>query len=379
MIIDYFKKLNSDLTGFNEYELLDKNCLLAISFRTCFNKILNLIKQNCVFKEIIDILFSTFCMIYYLIFRDQDTKIFDYAVIYSGFASQEFSISEYNALEPTIASFNELEQLYCLYNKQADVKNYFIDVIDLKDKNVELLVKIIAADQIFCISELLIDEVTNDKLLHFLIQNSERYVTLEYGKSYTNTDWTIKIDQFKNIWLKNGYLAQYPLRNHLDADNVCKRLDLVEILIQKNVKEFGKKKLRDLLKFKCNKPSFVEQWWIDSVEAYTPPHYDDFNNFYVCLYGTKYIVFFENEEALGDVEKSKYCKNSYNMSLESCKELINDIIDDNQEKNKRIDIALIILNAGDAIYIPKKVYHAVYTNVFSVAISHWWKNEETQS
>ncbi|ODN03338.1 Lysine-specific demethylase 8 [Orchesella cincta] len=192
-----------------------------------------------------------------------------------------------------------------------------------------------------------------------------RTVPVEVGQKYTSEDWTQKvmtIDEFINKYMKPsteikcpddiGYVAQYHLFRQLPE--LGKDIRVPEYCTLGSISD--------------NENVEINAWF-GPADTISPTHYDPNHNILVQIFGSKIIRLFPPSESskLKPHPESSLLFNTSQLDVEQ-----DDLFVAHPEmKNaKHCDI---ILNAGEALYIPPKWWHYVKSLEPSFSVSFWFE------
>lgn len=196
-----------------------------------------------------------------------------------------------------------------------------------------------------------------------------RLVPIEIGSKYTNENWTQKLMPFQEFVTKYlisnseeentvneiGYLAQYELFN-------CVPTLLNDILVPDQCyipfsDDKGEKE--------CSEP--IINIWLGPKNTISPLHTDPYHNYFVQIFGYKYIRFYSYSES--DklyASKDELSKNTSMVDIDNV----------DHEKNpsfKEANYSECILGPGDMCIIPINWWHYVKSITESCSLSIWIK------
>jgi len=195
------------------------------------------------------------------------------------------------------------------------------------------------------------------KDLNYFHQNfGFRTVPVEVGKHYLDAEWgqeLITVTEFLEKYIarpmppdKRGYLAQHPL-----FDQIPKLKE--DILVP----EYCSLKDKDVP---------VINAWFGPKETVSPLHYDCSHNILAQVVGRKYIRLYSPEYS--KILGPRSClmeRNSSKVDLDDTEEV-------RKARINQIEFVDLILQPGDALFIPRKWWHYVRALDISFSVSFWW-------
>ncbi len=240
--------------------------------------------------------------------------------------------------------------------------------------------------------------------LYFLDNFGARAVPVEFGNSYSNDNWRIKVVTFEEFLSKHmtddesgAYLAQQTL-----ADQFPKLLeDILEpdyvhgcIREEEGGRESNNKK-------EHGGSCVAKNFWIGPKNTISPPHTDPRDNLFVQICGAKCIRLWKplhTDTAADDDGVDDNNENNSNKENKSGIILTTTMypytpssLENNKLTNtsKAEDISLsscprkfpklyrrpfydVHLNAGDMLFIPRGWWHFVKSLSNSISVSYWW-------
>lgn len=204
------------------------------------------------------------------------------------------------------------------------------------------------------------------KNLNYFIQKAGfRSIPVEIGKVYTDDNWTQKVMSFHQFILNyllsdndndndndTGYLAQHLLFKQIKCFN--SDFDLPDFV------HVGKKDFDSNGDINC---------WFGPKGTITPIHYDPKHNILTQVIGYKYLRIYSPKESQNLYPRDGILYNTSLVDLEMDKEIIN------KQFPKFLDTKYfdIMLEPGDALYIPPKWWHYVKSLSISFSISFWFE------
>ena len=198
-------------------------------------------------------------------------------------------------------------------------------------------------------------------LKYFVDAAGFRLVPIEIGAMYTASDWTTKLMPFhrflsehiiKSKDVKTGYLAQHLLFDQIkcfDADFEVP--DFVHC---------GQKEFESSGSVNC---------WFGPKGTVTPLHNDPKHNILCQVVGFKYLRIYSPQQSEMLYAREGILNNTSQIDLDLNEQAINEKYP--QFKNaKYLDV---LLEPGDALYIPPKWWHYVKSLSISFSVSFWFE------
>jgi len=111
---------------------------------------------------------------------------------------------------------------------------------------------------------------------------------------------------------------------------------------------------------------FETNLWFGSKGCFSPLHFDRSDNFLVQVHGRKHVTLFAPDD-------NEFLYQNLHDNLPHCSQ-INLLTPDLDQFPlfKQATAFSVFLDPGDALYIPKHWWHAVYSLETSISLNYWW-------
>eukprot|EP00922_Rhytidocystis_sp_ex-Travisia-forbesii_P065718 GHVS01097610.1.p1 GENE.GHVS01097610.1~~GHVS01097610.1.p1 ORF type:complete len:455 (+),score=47.73 GHVS01097610.1:81-1445(+) len=187
-----------------------------------------------------------------------------------------------------------------------------------------------------------------------------RTVPIEIGSSYTDQSWTqrlMTVNKFLTVYVDNpnppdvAYLAQHPLFEQIP--------DLHRDILTPDFALCG------------TEGTLIRMMWLGPRHTVSPLHTDPYHNLFVQLAGRKYVRLYHQDqsERLYAFKEGLLTNTS---SVQSDITMAGNELEDRFPLFRDAVYQEVVLQPGDALFIPPKVWHFVKALDPSASVSYWF-------
>merc|ERR1712228_596475 len=192
-----------------------------------------------------------------------------------------------------------------------------------------------------------------------------RFVPIEIGKVYTSNDWTTKLMPFYE------FLSEHVLSNN-DSNN-DRTGYLAQHLLFEQIKCFDSDfEIPDFVH--CGTKDFEScgavNCWFGPKGTITPIHFDAKHNILAQIVGYKYLRIYSPEQSEMLYPREDILNNTSQIDTDLNQAMLNE----KYPKFKNAKYLDVILEPGDALYIPPKWWHYVKSLSISFSLSFWFES-----
>ena len=265
-------------------------------------------------------------------------------------------------------NIKSIKYLNCKIDSPLIDKNSLIQTVDINDIDlIQFITNHFNDNQPVLIKNMISNWAAIKKwkdLNYFIEKAGFRSVPVEIGKVYTDNNWTQKVMPF------HEFISNYLLSNN--NDNNDKTGYLAQHLLFEQIKCFNSDfEIPDFVH--CGKSDFDINGdincWFGPKGTITPIHYDPKHNILSQVIGYKYLRIYSPKESVNIYPRNGILYNTSFVDPEIDKEIINKQFPKFNDA-KYFDV---LLEPGDALYIPPKWWHFVKSLSISFSISFWFQ------